>query len=267
MRPAALYTTSGIKKIKSSWLRFRIASFAFGASTTLLACAAVVGWIIVDASFACTVAVVGHYIGWQPIEPSLSALSSGYWDTIWSGLCSWDNLGPRLLLIILLAIVAAVASLVMLYQFLRQITIRRILVILLVFSVWLGVGVSRSHLHEWSIFLRTKNALPRFEQVAEVLHQQWPTEDGTLPEAGSFYVPAETYPDLLLLKGRCGFPIREDFGYLIERSEQGAILFQLCGATEYQIEYHPNLSQPSPYQSRTSRQLKIPRKIVTLKDY
>jgi hypothetical protein len=126
------------------------------------------------------------------------------------------------------------------------------LLTVLVMCAWLSLWASYRQLNEWAVLRRAKSALPRFELAAKSLSQHWPTENGTLPEAGDFYAYPEERPDLLLLHGRKGYPIREDFGPMIERSNLGAIRFHLSGAVDCQIEFHPHGSKPTSYSARLS---------------
>ena len=199
-----------------------------------------------------TVFVVRYSVGLQQLYPDPSAVAYGLWDMMWDGVRSWDSLGPCLLLFALLTITAAIGSLLMLLQFLRRATIRRMLLIVLVMCAWLSLFASYHQLNEWAVLRRANSALPRFELAANSLSDQWPTENGTLPEAGTFYAYPDKHPNLLLLHGRKGYPIREDFGHIIERSELGAIRFDLSGATDCQIEFHPDRSKPNSYSTKLS---------------
>jgi len=222
-------------------------SFAFCCSTTLLACIAYLGWIVIDAQYPTTVYVVRLHVGLEQVDADPAFVAAGFWDMMWDGVRSWDSLGPRLLFFAVLAITAVVSSVLMLVQFLRRGTIRQMLLIVFVMSAWLSLWVSYGQLHEWTVLRRARIALPRFESAAISLSQHWPRENGALPEAGSFYTYPDKHPNLLLLHGRRGYPIREDFGYQIERSEQGAIRFKLSGAFDCQIECHPPGSKPASY--------------------
>jgi hypothetical protein len=171
---------------------------------------------------------------------------------MWDRVRSWDSLGSRLLLFAVLAVTAVAASLLTLLHFVRRATIRRMLLIVLVMCAWLSLWVSYRQLNEWAVLRRAKSALPRFELAAHSLSRHWPTEHGTLPEAGDFYAYPDKRPDLLALNGRKGYPIREDFGHIVERSELGAIRFDLSGATDCRIEFHPEGSKPTSYSTRLS---------------
>ena len=95
---------------------------------------------------------------------------------------------------------------------------------------------------------RMRSALPRFELAADVLSQHWPTENGLLPETGAYYIPAR-FPNVLLVPEPNRYPIREDFGPFISRSDKGAIRFRLLDSSHRQIEFHPEGSMPTSYTS------------------
>lgn len=239
--------------IRRKWPRWLpLPNFAFCCSTTLLVCIAYLGWIIIDAQYPMTIFVVRYSVGLQQLDPDPAVVAYGFWDMMWHGVRSWDSLGPRLLLFALLAITVAASSLLMLLQFLRRATIRRMMLIVLAMCAWLSLWASYRQLNEWAVLRRATSALPRFELAADSLSPHWPTENCTLPEAGDFYAYSDERPNLLALPGRKGYPIREDFGHIIERSDLGAIRFDLCGATDCQIEFHPDGSKPTSYSTRLS---------------
>ncbi len=257
-------TPEAIHSVWPRWLR--LPSFAFWCSKALLVCIAYLGWIIIDAQFPMTVFVVRHSVGLQQLDPDTSVVAYGLWGMMWDGVRSWDSLGPRLLLFVILAITAVTDSLLMLLQFLRRATIRRMLLIVLVICAWLSLLMSYRQVNEWAVLRRAKSALSRFELAANPLSQHWPTENGILPEAGRFYTYSDKHPDLLLLHGRKNYPIREDFGHIIEQSEQGAIRFDLSGATDCQIEFHPDGSTPASYSTKLSRSTMTPSEVIKLKE-
>ncbi len=228
-----------------SWLR--LPSFAVACSITIFVWLAYLCWLILDAQYQMTLFVVRFHVGLEQLDPHPLVVAYGFWDMMWDGVRSWGSLGPRLLLFAVLAIAAAASSLLMVVQFMRRATIRRWLVVVFVISAWLSFWVSYGQLHQWAVLRRAEIALPRFKSTAISLSQHWPTENGTLPEAGVFYAYPDKHPNLLLLHGRRGYPVREDFGYQIERSEHGAIRFNLSGATDCQIEFHPNGSEAASY--------------------
>lgn len=241
------------KAARRKWPRWlALPSFAFCGVTTLLVCVAYFVWIIIDAQYSTTAFVARYTVGLQHLEPAPSAVAYGLWDMMWDGVRSWDSLGPRLLLFALLGVTGAASFSLMLIQFRRRATIRRMLLTVLVICVWLSLWSSYDRLNEWAVLRRVRSALPRFEIVAKSLSQDWPTENGTLPEAGAFYVYPTRRPSLLFLSAGDGYPIREDFNYLVERSEKGALRFDLTGATDCKLEFHPDGSTPTSYATRLS---------------
>lgn len=220
----------------ASWIR--LPSFAFCCCTALLVCIVYVGWIIVDAQYPLTAYKFFRYtVEYQRL------------DIIWDSVRSWDYLGPRLLLFTILTFTVIASSLLMILQFLRRTTIRRMMLTVLVLCAWLSLWASYGRLSEWAAVRRVRSALPRFELAADVLSQHWPTENGSLPEAGAYSVNPDRFPNVLGVPKPRRYPIREDFGPFIERSDKGAIRFRLLDSTYRQIEFHPEGSMPTSYTS------------------
>jgi hypothetical protein len=217
----------------ASWIR--LPSFAFCSCTALLVCIVYAGWIIVDAQYPST---ANTFLRYTVKDPSP--------HRIWESVRSWDYLGPRLLLFTILALTLIASSLLMILQFLRRTTIRRMLVTVLVLCAWLSLWASFGRLYEWGAMRRMRSALPRFELAADVLSQHWPTEDGSLPEARAFHVAVRS-PNVLWVPKPSRYPIREDFGQFISRSDKGAIRFRLLDSTHRQIEFHPEGSMPTSH--------------------
>jgi hypothetical protein len=245
----------------------RLPSFGFCCLATLMVCISFLGWIVIDAQYPTTVFVVRYSVGLQQLDPDPAVVANGIWDKMWGSVRSWDSLGPRLLLFAVLSISFAATFLVMLGHFGRRTTIRRMLMVLLSICAWLSLWASYHQLNEWAVLRRVKIALPRFKLAANFLAQDWPTENGRLPEAGTFYAYPAKHPNLLLLPGRKGYPIREDFGHQIERSDEGAIQFTLAGATDCQIEFHPDGSKPTSYSTSLTGNKMTLREAVQLKEH
>lgn len=248
------------------WRWVCLPSFALCCLTTLLVCVAHLGWIVIDAQYPHTVFWMQIQVGLQRPDVHPSVVAYGFWDIMWDGVRGWDSLGPRMLLFAVSAITAVASFVLMLLQFLRRATIRRMLLIVLGLCAWLSLWVSYDKLSKWAVLRRARNALPRFEAAAEPLSQHWPTTHGTLPEAGAFWAYPDKRPNLLLLRARAGNPLCEDFGYKIERSDQGAIRFNLSGATDCEIEFHPNGSKPSSHSSRLGASTVFLREATLLKE-
>jgi hypothetical protein len=138
------------------------------------------------------------------------------------------------------------SSLLLILQFLRHATIRRMMLTVLVLCAWLSLWASYGRLYEWGAIRRMRSALPRFELAADAFSQHWPTEKGSLPEIGACYAPTRA-PNLLWVPKPAQYPIREDFGPFISRSDKGAIRFRLLDSTHRQIEFHPEGSVPTSY--------------------
>ena len=194
-----------------------------------------VGWIIVDAQYPLTAGTFLEY-----------TVATGRLDLLWDRACSSDHLGPRLLLYTILTFTLIASSLLLILQFLRRTTIRRMMLTVLVLCAWLSLWASYSRLYEWAAMRRVRSALPRFELAADALSRHWPTESGSLPEIGAHWA-RKRYPNALGVPKPKRYPIGEDFGILINRSDKGAIRFRLLDSTHRQIEFHPEGSEPTSY--------------------
>lgn len=235
-------TSIAATSVQQSW-RLRIPSFpsfAFCFWTNVLVVLFYITWNIVDAQYHMTLYAVRCHIGLK---------RNAAFDSMWILVSSWGSLGPRILLFAILVVIAVASSLAMILRLVPRATVRRMLMLVLVICTWLSLFVSYRPIHEWAVLRRARIALPRFEAAAHVLSRHWPTKDGVLPGAGAFYAYPEDHPDILLLHGNPRYPVRESFGYRIERSDDGTIRFSLYGAIDRQVEFHPGGSRPASYKS------------------
>ncbi|MBX3415604.1 MAG: hypothetical protein KF708_23165 [Pirellulales bacterium] len=177
-----------------------------------------------------------------------------------------DRLGPRLVLFGALALIATLAAIGAMIHFALRGTIRRMLAIVCIVSVWLAFWSSYDRLHEWAVVRHVRRELSRFRVVAVDLSRHWPTEHGTLVEAGEYFAYPDEHPNLLALYQRRGNPRRLDFGHLIERSDEEALRFAVTGPAEYQIEFHPGGSEPKSYTSGLGSPLTM-RSAIPLDEY
>lgn len=216
-----------------------VPSFFAACCTLLLVAVTHVIWLFADVQYDTMLYTVRVHVG---LEGTEHWLMDAMWDE--------THLGhARLMCFTLLTVVGVASTLLLVVQFVRRTTISRMLAIVFVICIWLSLWTSYGELHHWALVRHASGALSRFQIVAHLLSRQWPTQNGRLPEAGSFYAYPKSHPNLLLLHERRGYPTREDFFSEIERSGKGAIRFDLSGATGCQVEYHPNGSSPATYTS------------------
>lgn len=228
--------TSTSETTRRQWARWmRLQSFAFCCCTALLVCVVFVGWVIIDAQYPLTAGTFLRY-----------TVKAPYPGKIWDSVLSWDYLGPRLLLITILTLAAIASSVLTILHMLRRTTIRRMMLTVSVLCAWLSLWASYGRLYEWAAMRRMRSALPRFELAADFLSQHWPTEDGSVPEVGAYHAP-DRCPNVLLVPKPGRYSIREDFGYQINRSDNGAIRFRLLDSPHRQIEFHPEGSKPTSH--------------------
>lgn len=210
-------------------------------AATLVVLASYLLWMHLDAQYS----VVLHLAKWQ--LGLLAYENNPSVDFVMKLTRARDSLGPRLVLFGALALIATLAAIGAMLHFARHGTIRRMLAIVCVASIWLAFWSSFDRLHECAVVRHARRELPRFRAVAVELSHHWPTEHGTLDDAGKFYAYPDEHPDLLALYQRRGYPRRLGFGHLIERSDEGALRFTVNGPSEYQIEFHPGGSEPKSY--------------------
>jgi hypothetical protein len=223
--------------VRSRWreLWFRVTSFSTASTVIVLIGIIIFGWIIVDAQYLVTLSF------WT--SPAwVHALPFG------GSVFDWDALGPRAFFMGCLFWLLGMSFALLVFHAYQTVSRRRLLIFATLITTWLSLWWFFWPLQHWAEVRRAKHAIPRFEAAAVALVREWPTSQGTLPEAGEFYVPKST-PNLLRFRGFRGYPTHEDFGHEIERSDNGAILFSLNGAMLSKIEYYPDGSKPGEYTS------------------
>lgn len=223
--------------------RIPLPSFAMCCATTLGILALYLIWMHLDAQYS----GVLHLAKWQ--MGVFAYETNPFTDYLMERVRGRDRLGPRLMLFVALAGVAIIAAMGVMVHFTRRGTIRRMLAIVCIVSVWLAFWSSYDRLYEFAAVRHARRELPRFRAVAAELSRHWPTEHGTLDDAGKYYAYPDEHPNLLAFYQRRGYQRRLDFGHLIERSDEEALRFTVNGPAEYQIELHPSGSEPKSYTS------------------
>lgn len=122
-------------------------------------------------------------------------------------------------------------------------TLRGWFLAVLLMAGWMGLVTSYERLDWWALQHRAPWSLPRFKLAAEPLLREWPTQSGSLPEAGTFQANPLT---LALTDHRDYLPLSETFGGVIAKAEGGGLRFTLRNRENCWIEWHPPGIVPVP---------------------
>ena len=255
------------RKTRRWWLRWP--SFRVSAGILFFCLALLVMWIVVDSQFRTA------FFFWQigigvirvedVVDPAVFVFDA--WDPIWEGVTKWEYLGSRLFLFTVLTIVSVISAATVLIRAViswrkpgrRQ----RLLVVVSLLAAWAAVFVGYDQLIWWSGQHQARSALPRFETAATELRRKWPTEKGSLPEAGDYLAPKQ-YPSVLLLISDKGNTCHETFGYQVESTEHGGLRFMLNGNCDCNLEYHTPGHRPQSYKGWAGQTSAV-RRVVELK--
>lgn len=114
-------------------------------------------------------------------------------------------------------------------------------------SAWCGLGVSWQVVYFFGQSVRLQGELPQYRELVQELRDQWPGKDGESPHLGHYLAYPLGEPRMLLLGGTAKVPGAAPVA-AVERSEKGALRFQLAGAeTGAWLEWHPPGSEPASF--------------------
>jgi hypothetical protein len=222
-------------------------TYFWGAMTVAaLSITALFVWPTIDASYRYARWLAQVDLGLETVKGASPAEELGLTKEMLRVANGWDALGLRVTLLLLLYSIALAATVSMLVSCIRWRSSIRVIAVLGICSCWLCLLGTYTWVERWSIRHHASGILPQVEIAAAALKAQWPTKNGTIAPDLHVLVSDE-HPNLLFVMGRKAYPIREDFGYLIDRSENGAIRFKLKGAFDCNLEFHPPGSEPKIY--------------------
>ncbi len=116
-------------------------------------------------------------------------------------------------------------------------------------AIWLMLGLGWRDLRWRGQVHRARPNVETFSELVTSLEQSWPTIDGETPELGPFQAYPIAKPKMLLLFSQQRLPGATAPISAINRSENGALRFQLGGAeTGTWLEWHPH-DAPSDFVS------------------
>ena len=214
-------------------------------------------WVVLDASFGQMVRFV-----------------KGGFDVVAGAGYAWDALALRIAGLFFLAssAVAAFATLVV-RQVVGEKTGRSICAMLLLTTIvagWLGLFTAYGTIERIGEYVRLKRDLHKFKNAAGKLLKRWPTENGSLPEAGQYLAFPLKHPDTILIQGVVarGCPFRETIGFFVNNTPNGGLRFSLYGKDEQDwVEYHPDGQGPQSFVlSARDMELRLER-VVKLEKY
>jgi hypothetical protein len=233
------------RRSRIAWLR--LPPFRLAWSLCAFVLIAFAAWPVMDAQFAMTRYAARQFAGLHRVEADPAFVAAGFWDEMWRSVRRWDRLGSRLLLFFSMCFVGVAGTIILAVHLRRHPTRRRFLTVACLLAASIAIWSSFARIEQSAIQWHAIRALPRFKSAATSLRKKWPTEAGKLSEAGDYFAYPEKRPNLLLLRRDAGYPMAEDFGRIVERSESGAIMFTLSGAVNYRLEIHPPGSEPGSF--------------------
>ncbi len=234
----------------SAWPISRLGRFAWlTAVGVAFACiSATLVWSATDASFRMGVWKAKACLRLERVQTRDGAESDpeGICDRIRSW--DWTPTGRRAAVFAALGgigLLSTVACIALMYQ---RPTSRRFVTVCLILAAWsLLYGTHRS-VDSWRARRQIAAVFPAVEEMGLALSGTWPDRPGKTPSGISFYVDVNRYPNVLLLtERRPRSPFRETFGQLITRGSDGAIRFDLAGAADSSVEFHPNGTVPAEH--------------------
>jgi hypothetical protein len=111
--------------------------------------------------------------------------------------------------------------------------------------MWLTLWTTWPNLLWRGQAFRLRGELADFQKVASSLDKGWPTNDGERAELGPFLAYPMSKPQVLMLLSNAYVPGTNMSFSLIERSDQGALRFELAGdELGAWLEWHPAHDMP-----------------------
>jgi len=162
-------------------------------------------------------------------------------------------LGPRIALFLFLCAMGITATAWITISCVRSRSTGRLVAVFAACCAWIALIACDTSIQSWSVRRHASGLLPKVEIAASALGDHWPEPTNWSPTKTAQVAPdlevvvSDEFPDALVLLGRRSYPVQEDFGMLIDRSDDGAIRFALRGAAGWNLEWHPAGSEPKTY--------------------
>lgn len=127
-------------------------------------------------------------------------------------------------------------------------------------AAWLGLWVSAPDLAWAGQRWRMGRQVAAVEPIAAALRDQWPQDDGRLPELGPFMAYPIGQPRMLMPLGSVRPAGSSNSISAIERSPAGALRFELSGSDAGAwLEWHPTGEQPASFVGGLETQYRMER--------
>lgn len=179
----------------------------------------------------------------------------------------WTSSGKRAIALTALTGVGLAATLAYFSLAIRR---RRTIAIAIgcgIVAAWGLLDATHRAVDNWRVRRQVAALFPSIEEAGQALDRQWPDRPGESPPGLSFYVEPRRHPDVLMLLDRLpSSPFREDFGRAIRRGSDGAIRFDLAGAFDSCVEFHPKGTLPSRHRSAFGYDTLTPVAVTPLKE-
>lgn len=118
----------------------------------------------------------------------------------------------------------------------------------LVLATWGFYLAAHRRVDEWKVERQARALLPRIEAIGKELHARWPKAPTILKSGPSYFVAPELRPNVLLKRGpHDPYPVGEDLGRLVHRTQAGSIQFDLAASAGSMVEFHPYGTLPTTY--------------------
>jgi hypothetical protein len=112
-------------------------------------------------------------------------------------------------------------------------------------AAWLTLWATWPELLWQGQVYRLKRQCPHVQVTAQALANNWPASDGARAEIGPFLAYPQGQPETLLLLTQAKVPHTSILLSSVERSDQGALRFQLAGnELGAWLEWHPSQDEP-----------------------
>jgi hypothetical protein len=222
--------------------------FVFSVVVAFFSLSVLTAWAATDASFRIATWKARVALHLEPVRSANPEMAEalGIMDAIRDIHC--DALGKRAIVFYVVFTIGCATTAVCCYLAARRLTTRGIICCLALLACWGSLYGTLDTIQDWRAHRQVAYLLPRVEQAASALHEQWPTEPGEIPPGIKFYVNPDKYPDVLTIRGpRPSYPFHEDLGFMITRGQDGIIRFDLAAAYDSTIEFHPKGTQPAKY--------------------
>lgn len=233
---ATLNLADKVSKCASIARRIILVTYPYAISLIYLILIVIPVWILFDASFHPALICAQYDLG---ILDQVWRGGVDGWYNVWSALSTRITSLLTILYALPFLVVIAVARVI-----LTRPRKRHIVVISFALAAFTTICHQYDHMVWHASKHRVTKILPQFQAAIEPLRKQWPTESGSLPEAGAFFAH-EQFPDEIMLQQFRPYGLNETFGYVVSRLPDGGVQFSLEPHYLFYVEWHPPSRRPT----------------------